>query len=96
MFVPSSGYIDTRNFSDIESLGLFLNQTRYNEEQYLSYFSWKKDYFWGIGHFFTPFCDLCLRLYLDEKIRVIENIQSWWFNNTCHEFAFVVKNDKKN
>ncbi|CAF4358853.1 unnamed protein product, partial [Adineta steineri] len=59
------------------SLAKYLNETRSNKEKYLSYFSWKKDYVWGLGAFFTPFCDLCLRLHLDSKINIIDDIHKW-------------------
>ncbi|CAF1203569.1 unnamed protein product [Rotaria sp. Silwood1] len=82
-FIPSSGYIDARQFSTMKSLAQYLNETRYNKEKYLSYFSWKKDYVWGLHQFFTPFCDLCLRLHLDSKPNIIDNIHKWWFDNSC-------------
>ncbi|CAF3056103.1 unnamed protein product, partial [Rotaria sp. Silwood2] len=84
-FIPSSGYIDIRQFSTMSSLAQHLNETRYNKEKYLSYFSWKKDYVWGLNHFFTPFCDLCLRLHLDSKPNIIDNIHKWWFEDSCQE-----------
>ena len=81
--IPPSGYIDARNFSTVQLLAEFLNQTRYDKEKYLAYFSWKKDYVWGMQQFMSPFCDLCLRLHMDSQPNVIEDIQSWWFDNTC-------------
>ncbi|CAF0797699.1 unnamed protein product [Rotaria sordida] len=82
-FIPSSGYIDINQFSNMNSLAQYLNETRYNKEKYLSYFLWKKDYVWGLNQFFTPFCDLCLRLHLDLKPNIIDNMHQWWFNNSC-------------
>ncbi|CAF1274794.1 unnamed protein product [Rotaria sordida] len=82
-FIPPSGYIDTNQFSTMSSLARYLNQTRYDKEKYLSYFSWKKDYVWGLSQFFTPFCDLCLRLHLDSKPNIIGNIHKWWFDGSC-------------
>ena len=82
-FLPPSGYIDVQQFKSVAALATFLNETRWNEEKYLSYFSWKKDFVWGFGSFFTPFCDLCLRLHLDEQPKIIDDIQSWWSDGTC-------------
>ncbi|CAF0895018.1 unnamed protein product [Rotaria sordida] len=82
-FIPSSGYIDATQFSTMSSFARYLNETRYDKEKYLSYFSWKKDYVWGLGHFSTPFCDLCLRLHLDSKPNIIDNIHKWWFDGSC-------------
>ncbi|CAF4190366.1 unnamed protein product, partial [Rotaria magnacalcarata] len=82
-FIPSSGFIDTNQFSTMITLARHLNESRHNKEKYLSYFSWKKDYVWGLHNFFSPFCDLCLRLHLDSKPNVIDNIHKWWFDNTC-------------
>ncbi len=67
----------------MKSLAEYLNQTRDNKEKYLSYFSWKKNYVSGLSNFFTPFCDLCLRLHMDSKPNVIQNMQEWWFDGTC-------------
>ena len=64
-------------------LAQYLNETRHNKEKYLSFFSWKKNYVWGLSQFFTPFCDLCLRLHLDLKPSIIDDIHQFWFNGTC-------------
>jgi hypothetical protein len=82
-FIPSSGYIDARQFSKMKLLAEYLNKTRDDKNQYLSYFSWKKDYVWGLNNFFAPFCDLCVRLHLDSKPNVIDDMQKWWFNDAC-------------
>ncbi len=82
-FIPSSGFIDINDFDNITSIAQYLNQTRDNKEKYLSYFSWKKDYVWGLTQLFTPLCDLCLRLHLDSKPNVIDNIDAWWNENAC-------------
>ena len=62
------------------SLAKYLNQTRYDKEKYLSYFSWKRDYAWGIGELYIPFCQLCSRLHLDSEPSVIDDIHKWWFD----------------
>jgi alpha-1,3-fucosyltransferase len=82
-FIPSSGFIDMNDFTDLSSLAKFLNQTRLNKEKYLSYFTWKKDYVWGVSQHFTSFCDLCLRLHLDSKPNVIDDVEAWWKDNAC-------------
>jgi hypothetical protein len=84
-YIPPSGYIDAQQFSTIISLAHYLNQIRYDKEKYLSYFSWKKDYVWGLNQFFTPFCDLCLRLHLDLQPNVIDDIHEWWFDDACQK-----------
>ncbi|CAF0980177.1 unnamed protein product [Rotaria sordida] len=82
-FIPSSGFIDINDFPNVLSLAQYLKQTRDNKEKYLSYFSWKKDYVWGITQFFSPFCDLCLRLHLDSTPNVIDDMDAWWNENAC-------------
>jgi hypothetical protein len=82
-FLPSSGFIDVNDFSTMKSLAEYLNKTRNDKEKYLSYFSWKKDYVWRLNDFFTPFCDLCVRLHLDSKPKIIDDMQKWWFNDAC-------------
>ena len=83
LLIPPSGFINVRDFVNVRALAQHLNETRYNQEKYLSYFSWKKDYVWGLNHFFNPFCDLCLRLHLDTTPKVIDDIHSWWFDQAC-------------
>jgi len=81
--IPPSGFIDSNDFTNITVLARYLNQTRYDKNKYLSYFSWKKDYVWGVTQFFTPFCDLCVRLHLDSTPNVINDIDAWWNENAC-------------
>lgn len=82
-FIPSSGFIDSRQFPSVLSLANFLNETKNDENKYQSYFTWKKDFVWGGSYFFSPLCDLCLRLHLDDRPKTIDDIHSWWFNNAC-------------
>ena len=72
----------------MKSLAEHLNHTRYDKEKYLAYFSWKKDYVWGMGYYFTPFCDLCLRLHLDSEPNVIDDMQKWWFDGACQKRGY--------
>ena len=83
LLIPPSGFINVRDFVNVRALAQHLNETRYNQEKYLSYFSWKKDYVWGLNNQFNPFCDLCLRLHLDSTPKVIDDIHSWWFDQAC-------------
>jgi len=76
--------VDANDFSSTLALSQFLNQVRNNKQRYLDYFSWKKDYIWGFGHFFTPLCDLCFRLHTDTEPSVIDDVDEWWFKNACH------------
>jgi hypothetical protein len=82
--IPSSGYIDINDFDNITAIAQYLNQIRDNKEKYLSFFSWKKDYVWGLTQLSTPLCDLCLRLHLDSKPNVIDNMDAWWNENACY------------
>lgn len=82
-FIPSSGFIDLKDFTTLSSLAQYLNQTRHNKEKYSSYFSWKKDYVLGTSQLFTPLCDLCLRLHLDSAPNVIEDMEAWWKDDAC-------------
>lgn len=84
-FIPPSGYIQTNQFTTMKSLAEYLNQTRNDKQKYSSYFTWKKDYIWGLSQFFTPFCDLCVRLHLDTKAKVYDDIHKWWFEGTCEK-----------
>jgi len=84
-FIPSSGYINTNQFTTMKALAEYLNQTRNDKKKYESYFAWKKDYVWGLSQFFTPFCDLCVRLHLDTKPKVYDDISKWWFDGACEK-----------
>ncbi|CAF3419354.1 unnamed protein product [Rotaria socialis] len=82
-FIPSSGFINVNKFSNFTALAQYLKKVRYDKEKYLSYFSWKKDYVWGVSQLFTPICDVCLRLHLDSTPNVIDDMDAWWNANTC-------------
>jgi len=83
-YIPQSGFIDIRQFSSILELANHLNQIRNNLTLYQEYFQWKKHFIWGgFSSFMTPFCDLCLRLHLDKTPNIIDNVNKWWFENTC-------------
>ncbi|CAF0950966.1 unnamed protein product [Didymodactylos carnosus] len=74
--IPKSGFIDIQDFSTPLQLAQYLNETKNNLTMWASYFSWRRDYVWGINSFFFPFCDLCLRLHLDKIPNVIDDISS--------------------
>jgi len=83
-FIPSSGFIDVQQFANVEQLANRLIEVKSNSTLYEEYFHWKNDFQWGgFLHFMSPFCDLCLRLHLDQKVNIIENIHRWWFHQTC-------------
>lgn len=83
-YIPSSAFLDVRQFANMEDLANRLIEIKSNATLYEGYFSWKKDFHWGgFSHFMSPFCDLCLRLHLDEKESVIPDIHQWWFDRTC-------------
>ena len=50
--IPSSGFIDLNEFSTLKSLAEYLRTVRNDKNKYLSYFSWKKDFLWGLSNFF--------------------------------------------
>ncbi|CAF1334288.1 unnamed protein product [Adineta steineri] len=82
-FIPSSGFIDTNDYTNLSSLAQYIKEIRQDKEKYLSFFSWKENYVWGISGFLTPLCDLCLRLHLDSKPNVIDDINAWWNDDAC-------------
>ena len=81
--IPTSGFIDLYQFATVSSLAQQLIQIRNDKEKYRSYFAWKQDYVWGATDMFTPFCDLCLRLHLDSKPSIIDDIHAWWHEGAC-------------
>ncbi|CAF0879244.1 unnamed protein product [Adineta ricciae] len=83
-YVPESAFIDTRKFPSAKELSQRLIQIRNNITLYQEYFRWKENIIWdGFTNFFTPFCDLCLRLHLDNTSNIIGNINRWWTKDQC-------------
>jgi hypothetical protein len=86
--MPSTGYIDVRNFTSPRQLAKYINYLDKNTTAYLEYFQWRQ----YALHIKLPkyMCELCLKLFLDDrdhKQQSLEHIDQYWNKNTqCHNY----------
>ncbi|XP_060064481.1 alpha-(1,3)-fucosyltransferase C-like [Ylistrum balloti] len=80
IFLPPGSYVDTRNFSSISKLGIFLKKLSDDKESFKSYFNWRRYYKAEdmIGSS-MGFCELCRRLHnpSEKYEHLYEDIDEW-------------------
>jgi len=87
-YIPSTGYIDVRNFTSPGELATYINYLDKNTTAYLEYFQWRQ----YALHIKLPkyMCELCLKLFLDDrdhKQQSLEHINEYWNSKTqCHDY----------
>lgn len=78
-YMPTSGYIDVRNYQSPKQLAEYIKYLDGNTTAYLEYFHWRQ-YALQIKQ---PkyMCELCLRLFLDDhenKTQTLNHIDQYW------------------
>ena len=87
-YIPSTGYIDVRNFTSPRKLAEYIDYLDRNTTAYLEYFQWRQ----YALHIKIPkyMCELCLKLFLDDKDQkqqTLEHIDEYWNRkNQCHTY----------
>lgn len=87
-YIPSSGYIDVRNFTSPKQLAEYIDYLDKNTTAYLEYFQWRQ----YALHIKLPkyMCELCLKLFLDDRDhqqQALEHIDQYWNKNSqCHSY----------
>ena len=83
---PPKSFIDVNDFANIEELAKYLQYLDVNDEEYLEYFQWKKDYVLYEEH---PYCKLCQKLNdPKEQTKVYEDLRKWWlFDENHHAYC---------
>ncbi|CAF0720214.1 unnamed protein product [Adineta steineri] len=86
-YMPSSGYIDVRNFTSPRELATYLDYLDRNTTAYLEYFQWRQ----YALHIKLPkyMCELCLKLFVDDKDhkqQSLEHINDYWNRKQCHRY----------
>ncbi|CAF0850968.1 unnamed protein product [Adineta ricciae] len=87
-YMPSTGYIDVRNFSSARELAKYIDYLDKNNTAYLEYFQWRQ----YALHVKIPkyMCELCLKLFLDDrdhKQQLLERIGEYWNSKSqCHRY----------
>ena len=85
-YVPSSAFIDVRNFSSPMALANYISYLDRNTTAYLEYFQWRqRALFIKTPHYI---CELCLKLFLDDRDKKetkLERIDQYWNSQSqCH------------
>ena len=79
--LPSHSYIDASKFKPKE-LAKFLYYLSNNDQEYQSYFNWKRFYYVKQGLEFSFLCDLCKMINQKSQLKLghsISDIMNWWF-----------------
>ena len=65
--MPSSAYINVLDFKSPQELAKYMLFLDSNKTAYNSYFKWKKHVKFSTNQKpFSPFCDMCIKLHLDD------------------------------
>ena len=76
IFLPSHSFVDTRMFTNVSELGVFLSDLQRDTELFNDYFSWRRHYKVRGD---KVYCELCRKLRSqDKKRRVYRSIDNWW------------------
>ncbi|OWF36759.1 Glycoprotein 3-alpha-L-fucosyltransferase A [Mizuhopecten yessoensis] len=79
-FVPPKSYINIYDFDSVAALGKYLNFVANNDEEFNSYFEWKKYYRVQTGSTSTTMCKELHQPKLDQRIK---SLSGWLQNDTC-------------
>ena len=86
---PPHSYIDVRDFKSPNHLAEYLRYLDKHDDEYMSYFSWRKQFKCQKVNAFTRevFCDFCQYLFEDERPKIIQNFTKWFFDDAgCEAF----------
>ena len=87
-YIPSTGYIDVRDFRSPRELAAYVDYLDKNTTAYLEYFQWRQ----YALHIKPPkfMCELCLKLFLDDKDhkkQSLKHIAEYWNRKVqCHNY----------
>ena len=76
--LPPHSFIDVTDFQSPEHLAAHLHFLVENDEEYLKYFHWKKDYTIKTIGIHEPFCKLCELLHGENKFLSDFDLEEWW------------------
>ena len=80
--MPHNSYIDVFNFSSPQHLSSYLKEVGSDQNNYNSYFEWKKDFCIkrNSGHFSCELCEQLNKEYVKSTETINRNLIEWWFN----------------
>ncbi|UJR25699.1 hypothetical protein I4U23_007050 [Adineta vaga] len=84
--LPPNSFIHINDFQNLTELANELNEITHNLQRFTFYHQWRKDYrliVWPSNYFIDGlFCNLCQKLYYDEKPKSYKNFSNWL--NKCN------------
>ena len=84
--VPKSAFINVKDFAGPKQLAEYLLYLDSNQTAYNSYFKWKKHVNFLDQLVFTPLCDMCIKLHLEDffgiETKIINDIGYFWDKNS--------------
>ena len=89
-YLPVGSYVDARNFTTPLDLANFLKRLMSDDELYLSYFQWRRQYFVDPN---PPegWCQLCKFISSDAEMRenkIYVDIEAWWAGRLTNQSCF--------
>ncbi len=86
IYVPRSGFIQTKEFAEVKQLADRLNYLNVNATAYNEYFKWKQYVRIGTERP-TVFCSICVHLHLERELGisrgVLDNLETYWNKGDC-------------
>jgi alpha-1,3-fucosyltransferase len=76
--LPPHSFVDVRDFQSPQQLAEYLQFLVDNDEEYLKYFQWKRDFEIKTLGIHEPFCKLCELLHKERKFLVDFDLEDWW------------------
>ena len=86
---PPHSYIDVRDFRSPKHLAEYLRYLDKHDDEYMSYFSWRKQFkIQKVNQTLTRvFCDVCQYLVEAKKPKIINDFTKWFFDDAqCEAF----------
>ena len=88
-YMPSSGYIDVREYASPRELAAYIDYLDRNTSAYLEYFHWRQ---YALPIKLPKYiCELCLKLFLDDRNhreQTLEHIDQYWNRDRqCHAYS---------
>ena len=88
---PPDSYIHVRNFTDIPTLGKYLQFLMSNDQAYNRYHRWRDNFSLTVNLLRYPGCELCKIAYEKPRMPAVKDLSSWWNDEgSCAHYPWMV------
>ena len=79
LYLPEHSFVDSRGFTNVSDVGVFLTGLQQDRDRYNAYFRWRASY--KVGRI-PEVCELCRKLRNQERFRGLYlSMNDWWRGN---------------